>query len=160
MGQGVATLLEQLDHHYLAPNGSFATKFEYLDLVHVVTWTHPFLPVTLLLLCFYFVKGSNCGLRSSQCFFFLPLFFLSLLWTLKVLWVWKHKKRWLEKDCNIWKVLSMFANSNISFVLSFVFLFWSFPLWEAIISFRCLTFDMEGDGQGDIPFDVPNDCIH
>jgi hypothetical protein len=54
----------------------------------------------------------------------------------------------------------MFANSNISFVLSFVFLFWSFPLWEAIISFRCLTFDMEGDGQGDIPFDVPNDCIH
>jgi hypothetical protein len=76
------------------------------------------------------------------------------------LWVWKHKKRWLEKDCNIWKVLSMFANSNISFVLSFVFLFWSFPLWEAIISFRCLTFDMEGDGQGDIPFDVPNDCIH
>lgn len=33
MGQGVATLLEQLDRHYLAPDGSLATKSAYLDLV-------------------------------------------------------------------------------------------------------------------------------
>jgi hypothetical protein len=37
MGQGIATLLEQLDHHYLAHDGSFATKSVYLDLVHMVT---------------------------------------------------------------------------------------------------------------------------
>ncbi len=37
MGQGVAPLLEQLNHHYLTLDGSFATKSAYLDLVHVVT---------------------------------------------------------------------------------------------------------------------------
>jgi len=30
MGQGVVTLLEQLDHHYLVPNGTLATKSAYL----------------------------------------------------------------------------------------------------------------------------------
>jgi len=37
MGQGVATLLEQLERHYLALDGSLATKYAYLDLVQVVT---------------------------------------------------------------------------------------------------------------------------
>jgi len=85
MGQGVATLLEQLDRHYLAPDGSLATKSAYLDLVQVLTSFHP----SCQFLCFCLMEESD---RGVECFFLLTpssLVFLLLffLWALKVLWV-------------------------------------------------------------------------
>jgi hypothetical protein len=62
MGQGVATLLEQLDRHYLAPDGSLATKSAYLDLVQVLTSFHP----SCQFLCFCFLEESD---RGAEYFF-------------------------------------------------------------------------------------------
>lgn len=85
MGQGVATLLEQLDRHYLAPDGSLATKSAYLDLVQVLTSFHPICQF----LCFCFMEESD---RGAEYFFLLTpsslvFLFLLFLWALKVLWV-------------------------------------------------------------------------
>ncbi len=128
MGQGVATLLEQLDRHYLAPDGSLATKSAYLDLVQVLTSFHP----SCQFLCFCFLEESD---RGAEYFFLLTpsslvFLFLFFLWALKVLWVFlffgvKAREEMARERLRYLEGVVCFPT------LTFLLLFFSLPLWEA-----------------------------
>lgn len=127
MGQGVATLLEQLDRHYLAPDGSLATKSAYLDLVQVLTSFHP----SCQFLCFCFLEESD---RGAEYFFLLTpsslvFLFLFFLWALKVLWVFlffgvKAREEMARERLRYLEGVVCFPT------LTFLLLFFSIPLWE------------------------------
>lgn len=127
MGQGVATLLEQLDRHYLAPDGSLATKSAYLDLVQVLTSFRP----SCQFLCFCFMEESD---RGVECFFLLTpsslvFLFLFFLWALKVLWVFlffgvKAREEMARERLRYLEGVVCFPT------LIFLILFFSLPLWE------------------------------
>jgi hypothetical protein len=127
MGQGVATLLEQLDRHYLAPDGSLATKSAYLDLVQVLTSFHP----SCQFLCFCFKEESD---RGAEYFFLLTpsslvFLFLFFLWALKVLWVFlffgvKAREEMARERLRYLEGVVCFPT------LTFLLLFFSIPLWE------------------------------
>lgn len=127
MGQGVATLLEQLDRHYLAPDGSLATKSAYLDLVQVLTSLHP----SCQFLCFCFMEESDRGaeyfsLLTPSSLVFLFLFFL---WALKVLWVFlffgvKAREEMARERLRYLEGVVCFPTLTF-----FIFIF-SIPLWK------------------------------